>query len=309
MRYRWVDAYRGIAILFMVTLHFFVNIFPIQPIPLLDYSIRGVISIGDMALALFLFISGVSAYLSISQSKKTDDEAVSDVVKRYSRIFIIGLFLDFILLALVHYIWWVLEAIGLAGLIAVFFIRFSDRMKLLAIAVVGLCYSYLTSFPLLYSAASQFPNGGLFGSIPMSGIVLAGYIAGERIMKKKRKSLPFFLVAGLFLMLAGFVLSYFMTYDRGIGTFPCIVLSSGFCILLMIPVYWLAELKHASSRILEEFGKSALFVFVLNYPVLILALALHINNSFSTGQAALITLILISLLVIASKLYLRFSEP
>lgn len=110
-------------------------------------------------------------------------------------------------------------------------------------------------------------------------------------------------------MLAGFVLSYFMTYDRGIGTFPYIILSSGFCILLMIPVYWLAELKHASSRILEEFGKSALFVFVLNYPVLILALALHINNSFSTGQAALITLILISLLVIASKLYLRFSEP
>lgn len=185
MRYRWVDAYRGIAVLFMVTLHFFVNIFPIQPISLLDYSIRGVVSIGDMALAFFLFISGVSAYFSISQSKKTDDEAVNDVVKRYSRIFIIGLFLDFILLALVHYIWWVLEAIGLAGLIAVFFMRFSDRMKLLAIAVIGLCYSYITAFPLVYSIASQFPNGGLLGSVPMSGIVLAGYMTGERVMKKK----------------------------------------------------------------------------------------------------------------------------
>jgi predicted acyltransferase len=309
MRYRWVDIYRGIAVLFMVTLHFFVNIFPVQPIPLLNYSIRGVISIGDMALALFLFISGVSVYLSISQSKKTYDEAVNDVIRRYSKILIIGLFLDFILFASVHYIWWVLETIGLADLMAVLFIRFSDRMKLLSIAVMGLCYSYLTSFPLLYLVASQFPNAGLFGSIPLSGIVLVGYMAGERIMKEKRESLPFFLGAGLLLVLAGFVLSNYMVYDRGIGTFPYIVLSSGFCILFMVTIYWLAELKHVSSRILEEFGKSALFIFALNYPVLIVALALHINNSFGTGQAALITLVLISLLVIASKLYLAFNGP
>lgn len=309
MRYKWVDVYRGIAVLFMVTLHFFVNIFPANPIPLLNYSQRGVISIGNMAIALFLFISGVSTYLSIHKRKANEDEAIRHAVIRYSRIFVIGLLLDVILIVSVGYMWWVLEAIGLAGLIAMLFICFSDRMKLLAIAVVGVCYSYLASSPYIYSLASTFPNGGLLSSLPLSGIVLLGYMAGEYITKKKDKSLPFFLGAGLFLVSAGLALSNFMTYDRSIGTFPYVVLSSGFCTLFMLSVYWLVELKRVSSMILEDFGKSARFILALNYPVLALSLALHINNSFSTGQTALITLTLILLLVIASKLYVRFKKP
>lgn len=308
MRYRWVDAYRGIAVLFMVTLHFFVNIFPANPLPMLIYSQRGIISVGDTALALFLFISGVSLYISIHKKGVNEDKAIWRAVRRYIRIFVIGLLLDVILIASVNYIWWVLEAIGLAGLIAVLFICFPEKMKLFAIAVIGICYSYLASSPYIYQLASAFPNGGILGSIPMSGIVLVGYLAGEHIMKEKDKALPLLLLAGILLLLAGLALSLFMTYDRSIGTFPYIVLSSGFCILFMLPVYWLLEVKSVSSRILEDFGKSALFIFVLNYPVLILALALHINNSFSTRQTALITLALVLLLFVASKLYVKFNE-
>jgi predicted acyltransferase len=309
MRRKWVDVYRGIAVLFMVMLHFFVNIFPVQPLPLLNYSIRGVIAIGDMAIALFLFISGVSAYLSISDRKKAknENEAIKHVLIRYLKIFILGLLLDIILIASVEGIWWVLEAISLSGLIALLFICFSVRMKVLAIALLGISYSYLASIPPIYDILSAFPNGGLFGSIPLSGIVLVGYMAGEHMMKRKKEALPFLLKAGMLLMLAGFVLSYFMIYDRGVGTFPYIVLSSGFCILFMVLLYWLVELKGISSKLLEGFGKSALLIFVLNYPILITALALHVNNSFSVEQTALITVVLVSLLVIASKLYVKFS--
>jgi predicted acyltransferase len=308
MRYRWVDVYRGIAVLFMVVLHFFVDIFPEQPIPFLEYSNRGVISIGDMALALFLFISGVSTYLSISKSKLSKDEAIRHVLIRYSRIFVMGLLLDVVLIASIGKVWWVLEAIGLSGLIAMFFICFSQRMKVLMIAVMGACYSYLISSPYIYNLVSQFPNGGLLGSIQLSGIVLVGYMAGEHITKKKEKSLPLLLALGLLLILMGFILNQLMLYDRGVGTLPYIVLSSGFCILLTVPVYWLFELKRVSSAMLEDVGKSALLIFVLNYPVLFLAFSLSINNSFNTGQSALITLFLISLLVIASELYVQFNE-
>lgn len=309
MRYRWIDVYRGISVLFMVALHVFVNIFPAKPLPFLQYSVRGAITIGDMALAMFLFVSGVSSYASLSQRKKVnEDEAINHMAVRYSKIFVLGLLLDIVSIASVNRIWWVLESIGLSGLIAIFFISFSERMKLFAIAVIGICYSYIVSSPGVYSIVSLFPNGGLFGAISLSGIVLFGCMAGEHIMKKKERSLPLFLSAGVFLMLLGFILSYLTVYDRGISTFPYIMFSSGFCLLLAIPVYWLFELRRASSSILEDFGKSALLVFVLNYPVLILAFALNINNSFSNEQTALIALVIILLLAIASKLYVRFTE-
>jgi len=312
MRYKWVDVYRGIAVLFMVTLHFFVNIFPVSPIPFLNYEVRGVISIGDMAIALFLFISGVSTYLSISQRKKSEseDDAVKRVVIRYARIFAIGLLLDILLICLADSVWWVLETISLAGLLSLFFIPdcFSWKMKVSSILIIGLCYSYITSIPAVYSLALAFPNGGILGSVPMSGIVLLGYMSGEFIMKKRRQSLNFFIIAGIVLLLAGFILSRFITYDRWIGTLPFVILSSGFSILLMVAVYWLVEMKGISSTILSDFGQSALLIFALNYPVLALALDMNLANSFSTIEAALITFILIAFLYIAARLRRSFTK-
>jgi predicted acyltransferase len=310
MRYKWVDVYRGIAVLFMVTLHFFVNIFPASPISFLNYEVSGEIQIGDMAIALFLFISGLSTYLSISQRKKSEseDDAVKHVVIRYTRIFVIGLLLDILLIALAGKVWWVLEAISLAGLFSLFFIPncFSEKMKLFSILLIGLCYSYFTSIPWVYSLLSAFPNGGIPGSVSLSGIVLLGYMSGELIMKKKRQSLPFFIKAGILLMLAGFILSRFIVYDRAIGSLPFIILSSGFSILLMVVVYWLVEMKRISSIILLDFGRSALLMFTLNYPVLILAVDMNLEHSFSTEGAALITLVLVAFLAIAARLRRSF---
>jgi len=311
MRYRWVDVYRGIAVLFMVLLHFFVNIFPSDPLPLLVYSVRGVISIGDMAIALFLFISGVSICISIYNRKKrgaSEEDAIKHILIRYSKIFALGFLLDIVLIASVQRIWWVLEAISMSGLFAMFFICFSDDMKILAILVVGLCYSYLTSIPAAYALLSSFPNGGLLGSISLSSIVLIGYMSEEYFMKRKKNALQSLIKVGVLLILTGFLLSRFMEYDRNVGTLPYVLLSSGFCLLFLVLVYWVVELKGISSGILEDFGKSALLVFVLNYPVLILATLLGFENSFSTEQSALIAVVLILLLVVASKLRKRFRK-
>jgi len=312
MRYKWVDVYRGIAVLFMVTLHFFVDIFPVSPVPFLNYEVRGVISIGDMAIALFLFISGVSTYLSISQRKKSEseDDAVKHVIIRYAKIFVIGLLLDILLISFAERVWWVLETISLAGIFSLFFIPkcFSRKMKVFSIVVIGLCYSYITSIPEIYSLALAFPNGGILGSVPMSGIVLLGYMSGELIMKKRRQSLPVFIRAGIILLLAGFILSRFITYDRWIGNLPFVILSSGFSILLMVGVYWLVEVKRITSAILSDFGQSALLMFALNYPVLALAANMNLMNSFSITEAALITLILIAFLYIAARLRRSFTK-
>lgn len=108
------------------------------------------------------------------------------------------------------------------------------------------------------------------------------------------------------MIVLGLLLSLITGYDRGIGTFPYILLSSGFCMMLMSAIYWLVELKGVASKLLEDFGKSTLLIFTLNYPVLILALLLKINNSFKNWEAALISLILIALLATISTVYVRF---
>ena len=111
---------------------------------------------------------------------------------------------------------------------------------------------------------------------------------------------------GLLLALAGLLVGNFIVYDRSVGTLPYVLLSSGFCMLLVVVVYWLVEMRKVSSGILADLGKSALLVFVLNYPVLIFAVRLDLLNKFSTEEAALITLGLISLIVLISELYYKF---
>lgn len=196
MRRRWVDTYRGLAILFMLILHFFVNIFPTKPLSFLNYSQDGVIAIGDMDIAMFLFISGVSIYLSLSK-RKNKDEAIKHVAFRYASIFLLGLLLDIILIATTDRIWWVLEAISLSGLFSLFFLC-SDRMRIIAIIVIGICYSYFVSVPLIYEIVSTFPNGGILGSISLSSIVMFGYMCAEYLIEKKKKPLQVFLNGGHF---------------------------------------------------------------------------------------------------------------
>jgi uncharacterized membrane protein len=306
MRQKWIDVYRGIAVLFMTVLHFFVNIFPSKSIPFLEYSIKGAISIGDMDLALFLFISGVSTYVSISgKSGKNEDNAIRHTLIRYSKIVLLGLFLDIMLVLFADRVWWVLEAIGLAGILAIFFICFSSPMKLLIILIMGLCYSYIVSIPSAYGIISVFPNGWIFGPFSLSGIVLFGYICGSYASKKNMQAL---VKVSLLLALAGLIVGNFVVYDRGVGTLPYVLLSSSFCMLLVVVVYWLVEIRKISSGILADLGKSALLVFVLNYPVLILAVRLNLNNSFGIGQSALITIALIGLIVLISKLYCKLES-
>jgi len=295
MRYKWVDVYRGIAVLLMLILHFFVNIFPSQPIWFLDYSKRGVIAFGDMDIAMFLFISGVSTYLSIAGRKNRND-AVKHAFSRYSKIFLLGLLLDVILIIITGYVWWVLEAIGLSGIIALCFICFPNRMKLLAILIIGVCYSYLVSFPSISLPVSSLPNGGPIGSLSLSAVVLFGYMSGE--VMKKLSSLA---KSGVVLMLLGFLLANFIIYDRNVATLPFILLSSGFCMLLMVFVYWLVELKGISLNLLQDFGKSALLIFVLNYPVLILAVTFGVYQAMSIAEAAFVSILLIMLFAAVLK--------
>lgn len=299
MRYEWVDVYRGAAVLFMLILHFFVNIFPSQPIPFLNYSIRGVIAVGDFDVAMFLFISGVSTYLMLAGR----EDAVKDAFLRYLRILFIGLLLDIILIITSGYIWWVLEAIGLSGIIALCFVFFSNRMKVLAVLIMGVCYSYLVSTPAIYFLASSLPNGGLIGSFSLSAVVLLGYMSGEEFLKKKDSSV--LIKWGGLLIAAGAILADFITYDRNIATLPFVLLSSGFCMLLMVFIHWLVELREIKLRFLEDFGRSALLIFILNYPVLILAVNSGVYQTLNTEEAALASLFIILILAVISR-YQKF---
>lgn len=177
-----------------------------------------------------------------------------------------------------------------------------NPQKFLIILIIGLCYSYIVSIPAIYRVVSLLPNGWIFGPLSLSGIVLLGYICGSYISKK---DIWTSIKVGLLLALTGLLMANFIVYDRNVGTLPYILFSSGFCMLLAVIVYWLGKIK-VSSGILADLGKSTLLIFVLNYPVLILAVRLNLINSFSIEQSAIITVVLIGLITLVSKLYCKF---
>lgn len=187
-----IDLFRGIAIILMVAVNFLaaVNSIPVwlKHAPDIGYTIA------DVVAPLFIFAIGLTYKTSFEKriQKYEAFKTYMHFIKRYLVLVGIGailtageaVFMD------TPSNWGVLQAIGIAGLITLIFIRFNIYIRMISGFILLIIYQIVLNKFLLATVLNS-SHGGLFGSISWAAMMIISTVAAEIFYRKKWQYLVF----------------------------------------------------------------------------------------------------------------------
>ena len=272
----------------------------------------------DLVFPFFLFIMGISCYLSLVKSEfKPTPKVIRRIIKRTVLLFAIGLFINWFdnaiegdLLCFGHLrIWAVMQRIALCyGIVSLFALFCNHRYTIpvviglliiyTAILVLGNGYAEdasvnvlaqvdlnLFGYDHLYHKSPVDPEG-LLGTISSVAHVLLGFYCGKLIRQKDTvsdKVIALFVV-GTILVIGGYLLSYGLPLNKRIWSPSYVMVTCGLASLLQAILMYVIDLS--GSKFLRPFGsKRQSRVFTLHSSLLtffrvfgVNALALYVSS-------------------------------
>ena len=258
----------------------------------------------DLVFPFFLFIMGISCYLSLVKSEfKPTPQVIRRIVKRTVLLFAIGLFINWFdhaiegdLLCFGHLrIWAVLQRIALCYGIVSLFALFCNHKYTIPV-IIGLLVVYaailvfgngyvedasvnvlaqvdlhLFGYDHIYHKSPVDPEG-LLGTISSVAHVLLGFYCGMLIRQKQtvsEKVIALFVV-GTVLVIGGYLLSYGLPLNKRIWSPSYVMVTCGLASLLQAFLMYVIDLAGVRRR---ESGVMTFFhVFGVN------ALALYVSS-------------------------------
>ena len=251
----------------------------------------------DLVFPFFLFIMGISCYLSLVKSEfKATPKVLRRIIKRTVLLFAIGLFIHWFDNALsgdyglAHLrIWAVLQRIALCYCAVSLFALFCNHRYTLPVAALLL---------VIYSAILVFGNGyaedadinilaqtdlrlfgyehlyhkspvdpeGLLGTISSIAHVMLGFYCGQLIRKKEsveQKVIALFVV-GTVLVVAGWLLSYGLPLNKHVWSPSYVMVTCGLASLLQALLMYVIDIqqKKGWTTFFHVFGVNALALYV-----------------------------------------------
>ena len=251
----------------------------------------------DLVFPFFLFIMGISCYLSLVKSEfKPTPKVLRRIIKRTVLLFAIGLFIHWFDNALsgdyglAHLrIWAVLQRIALCYCAVSLFALFCNHRYTLPVAALLL---------VIYSAILIFGNGyaedadinvlaqtdlrlfgyehlyhkspvdpeGLLGTISSIAHVMLGFYCGQLIRKKEsveQKVIALFVV-GTVLVVAGWLLSYGLSLNKHVWSPSYVMVTCGLASLLQALLMYVIDIqqKKGWTTFFHVFGVNALALYV-----------------------------------------------
>ena len=252
----------------------------------------------DLVFPFFLFIMGISCYLSLVKSEfKPTPQVIRRIVKRTVLLFAIGLFINWFdhaiegdLLCFGHLrIWAVMQRIAVCyGIVSLFALYCPHRYTVpvvivllavySAILVFGNAYAYdadvnimaqvdlkLFGYDHLYHKGPVDPEG-LLGTISSVAHVLLGFYCGRLIRQKEtteQKVIALFVV-GTVLVIGGYLLSYGLPLNKRIWSPSYVMVTCGLASLLQAFLMYVIDIRQRSSwtPFFHVFGVNALALYV-----------------------------------------------
>ena len=251
----------------------------------------------DLVFPFFLFIMGISCYLSLVKSEfKPTPKVIRRIIKRTVLLFAIGLFIHWFDNALsgdygfAHLrIWAVLQRIALCYCAVSLFAIFCNHRYTLPVAAALL---------VIYSAILIFGNGyaedadinilaqadlklfgydhiyhkspvdpeGLLGTISSIAHVMLGFYCGRLIRMKdtiNQKVIALFVV-GTVIVIGGWLLSYGLPLNKRIGSPSYVLVTCGLASLLQALLMYVIDIqqKKGWTTFFHVFGVNALALYV-----------------------------------------------
>lgn len=273
------------------------------------------LSFSDLVFPFFLFIMGVSIFLSLSRNKfRADSPTILRIVKRTLVLFLIGIGINWLDMALYGgalnfqelRFWAVLQRIALCYfIVSIFALTFSHRFTVpfailtlaayAAIVVLGNGYSTDKSSNILYLAdmrifgdshlyhKSPVDPEGLLSTISSLANVLFGFYCGMKIKSlgnNRDKALAVFSAAAA-LIFSGFVLDFFMPVNKHIWSPSFALVTSGLCALLFAAMIKITDINGCTrgwTTFFRIFGTNALALYVSSELIAIVFGKIGIND-------------------------------
>ena len=251
----------------------------------------------DLVFPFFLFIMGISCYLSLVKSEfKPTPKVLRRIIKRTVLLFAIGLFIHWFDNALsgdyglAHLrIWAVLQRIALCYCAVSLFALFCNHRYTLPVAALLL---------VIYSAILIFGNGyaedadinilaqtdlrlfgyehlyhkspvdpeGLLGTISSIAHVMLGFYCGQFIRKKEsvEQNVIALFVVGTVLVIAGWLLSYGLPLNKHVWSPSYVMVTCGLASLLQALLMYVIDIqqKKGWTTFFHVFGVNALALYV-----------------------------------------------
>jgi predicted acyltransferase len=267
----------------------------------------------DLVFPFFLFIVGVSMWFSFKKyGKGLTKKGLVKVLKRFSIIFLLGLFLnafpkfDFENLRILG----VLQRIAIAYLFAaILCMKFNYKQLIVAFIIILLGYWSLLYFggsndiySLTFNMARKvdllvfgenhiykgfgipFDPEGLMSSIPSVTTVLLGYITGRLIEQSKQITLAIkkMIMLGTISVLIGWFWGYLLPINKPLWTSSYVLYTGGLALLFLALLLWLIDVKGIRRwyQPFIHFGTNPLFIFMFSILyVKVMIYLVNITNS------------------------------
>lgn len=278
----------------------------------------------DLVFPFFLFIMGISCYLSLVKSEfKPTPQVIRRIVKRTVLLFVIGLFINWFdhaiegdLLCFGHLrIWAVMQRIALCyGIVSLFALFCNHKYTLhtivgllviyTAIIVLGNGYEYdadvnilaqadlkLFGYDHIYHKSPVDPEG-LMGTISSVAHVLLGFYCGMLIRKREtveQKVIALFVV-GAIGVIGGYLLSYGLPLNKRIWSPSYVLMTCGMASLLQALLMYVIDIQKKSgwTTFFHVFGVNALALYVSSELLAILLKNIGVSEVIYNGIHAVI---------------------
>jgi predicted acyltransferase len=295
-----IDAFRGFAIVLMVWVNT-ISHFPSTPwwTNHAYYNHIQGITFPDLILPMFIFIIGLNfrpQYLNSIQ-KMGKLQAILKYTRRFLAYVGIGTIASFIVVANQFlFTWGVLQAIGLAGMFTLIFVRLGWPYRLTISLVVIIGYVLVLGLEIstgftLYDSVITSEDGGYFGGFVWGAFMLLTTVIAELFHRRHFKRMLFI---GLGIILLGYVLHFSgNTFSKQALTIPYLIVSMGYSTTTYCVFWWIYDilhLTHQKSPFLARIGRNAIVLYVY-HGVFILFAWILLGAQALFGYVALYALI------------------
>ena len=260
-----VDRIRGAAVIIMVIGNYIAGV-DIIPTFLKHAKDIG-FTVADIVAPFFLLAIGLTYKMSYERRLLRDGglKTTMHFVTRYCTLIGIGAIFTAgsVSAANIPSNWGVLQAIGVAGLITLVFIRFNAAARTAAALVILILYQIsLNRFWL--DAVLSSDHGGFYGALSWTALLLLSTVAAELFFKKK----AFCWIFASGLSIAGAVSAFFVPVSKNRVSLSYVLISLAICTLIFLIFDYLNSKVTVSAGFFVWWGENPVILYILHLIIL-----------------------------------------
>jgi predicted acyltransferase len=284
-----IDLFRGLAILGMVLANYLAGVEWISP--WFKHAKDAGFTIIDLVAPMFIFAIGLTYKQSFQRRMENvgTGKTYQHFITRFFAILGIGALFGAgeVLLAVDAQTidWGVLQAIGVAGLVTLCFIRLPGWVRLIIGLAVLSAYQFILNAFWLNIVLTN-PHGGLLGSISWSAMLLLSTVLADIFQSPEgtRKLIG----SSALMLLAALLLTVWTPISKNRVSMPYVLLSLGLSGLLFSASQILVEKFGLNSRLLVLWGRNPLVMYILHLFLLGLVFLPNIPSLYAQASVWLV---------------------